>query len=205
MSPVALADQLTVAILALAVLGSSRSLWRRRDHDTGSASPTVRLLFRVHQASLQLFAAIVATLVWHVWLGGMLPMVSMALDVLVVAFVVRLGHLVITNREQLRQAHAAIENGCELASRLSTQAETWLGHSSLESFDLTAREREVVQVICDGQHSDAAIAAVLVISPHTAGTHVRNILRKTGLKSRRDLMLLGLAGQSAAPLDPVAA
>lgn len=63
----------------------------------------------------------------------------------------------------------------------------------LESCDLTAREREVVDVIRTGALSDREIAEKLFIAPTTAATHVKRILRKTGLSSRRDLLLLSLA------------
>jgi DNA-binding CsgD family transcriptional regulator len=42
-----------------------------------------------------------------------------------------------------------------------------------------------------GETSDEQIAATLFISPATAATHVRNILRKARLTSRMDLMLVG--------------
>jgi DNA-binding CsgD family transcriptional regulator len=48
---------------------------------------------------------------------------------------------------------------------------------------LTAREREVVQLLADGK-SNRAIAAELVISPATAARHVANILAKLGFSSR---------------------
>ncbi|MCH7901687.1 MAG: DNA-binding response regulator, partial [Acidobacteria bacterium] len=44
--------------------------------------------------------------------------------------------------------------------------------------------------IAAGQLSDREIADALYISPATAGTHVRNILRKAGLHRRNDLLLL---------------
>ncbi len=70
-----------------------------------------------------------------------------------------------------------------LADRLPTGVE-------VEQAGLTAREREVLAVIIAGRLSDQEIADDLYISPATAGTHVKNILRKTGMKSRRDLALL---------------
>jgi len=56
---------------------------------------------------------------------------------------------------------------------------------------LTERETEVLDTIVSGQTSDEQIAEALFISTATAATHVRNILRKTGLSSRIDLMLVG--------------
>lgn len=56
--------------------------------------------------------------------------------------------------------------------------------------ELSSREHEVLQLIRQGNLSDSQIATALHISTATAGTHVQNILRKTGLHNRRDLMLL---------------
>ena len=48
---------------------------------------------------------------------------------------------------------------------------------------LTRREREVLLLLGDGYDKDA-IASRLVISPHTARTHVHNILTKLGVHSQ---------------------
>ena len=48
---------------------------------------------------------------------------------------------------------------------------------------LTRREREVLELLADGR-SDAEIAAMLHISPKTAGWHVRSILVKLGVDNR---------------------
>lgn len=63
---------------------------------------------------------------------------------------------------------------------------------SIETAGLTAREVDVVEVLAAGRLSDREIADALVISPATAATHVRNIMRKTGVKRRADLALLVL-------------
>ncbi len=55
---------------------------------------------------------------------------------------------------------------------------------------LTPREVSVVHAIHSGVLTDAELAEALFVSPATAGTHVRNILRKTRLRSRRELILL---------------
>lgn len=62
---------------------------------------------------------------------------------------------------------------------------------------LTDRESQVLATIVAGKTSDEQIAQELFISTHTAATHVRNILRKAGLSSRIDLMLVG--GRKASP------
>ncbi|MFW2381952.1 MAG: response regulator transcription factor [Acidimicrobiales bacterium] len=63
---------------------------------------------------------------------------------------------------------------------------------TLESAGLTRREIEVVEVIRNGKLSDREIAEELFVSAATAATHVRNIMRKTGIKRRGDLTLLSL-------------
>lgn len=60
----------------------------------------------------------------------------------------------------------------------------------ISDLNLTSRELEVVAVITGGGLSDENIASALYISPATAGTHVRNILRKARLRRRTDLLLL---------------
>lgn len=73
-------------------------------------------------------------------------------------------------------------------------------------WQLTARETEVLRTIVSGRTSDQDIAETLYISTATAATHVRNILRKTGLSSRLDLMLVGgehLDPQQGRDLDAI--
>ncbi len=57
---------------------------------------------------------------------------------------------------------------------------------------LTPREVEVVAAIHRGLLSNEEIAEALIVSNATAATHVRNVLRKARLKSRRELILLEL-------------
>ena len=73
---------------------------------------------------------------------------------------------------------------------VSVLSERLLGETSLEDFGFTSRELEVLEVIAQGTLSDREISEVLYISPATAATHVRNILKKSGVKSRRELVLL---------------
>jgi DNA-binding CsgD family transcriptional regulator len=63
---------------------------------------------------------------------------------------------------------------------------------------LTAREVQVLEALAEGKLSDQQIADAFHITPATAATHVRNILRKAELHNRRDLVLFYKAGE----LDP---
>lgn len=51
---------------------------------------------------------------------------------------------------------------------------------------LSPREKQVAALVCAGL-TGRQIAARLVVSPETVKTHVRHILRKFNLSSRRDL------------------
>jgi DNA-binding NarL/FixJ family response regulator len=57
------------------------------------------------------------------------------------------------------------------------------GRAEGDEFNLTAREREVLELVAEGR-SNSEIAAVLVISRKTASVHVSNILAKLGVSSR---------------------
>jgi DNA-binding CsgD family transcriptional regulator len=59
---------------------------------------------------------------------------------------------------------------------------------------LTRREREVLELVAGGR-SDAQIAAVLHISPKTAGTHVSSILAKLGVDNRVQAAAVALQRQ----------
>ncbi len=52
--------------------------------------------------------------------------------------------------------------------------------------NLTAREREIVQLLAEGK-SNKEVASILGISVHTAETHRSNIMHKLGLHSLSDL------------------
>jgi DNA-binding CsgD family transcriptional regulator len=74
------------------------------------------------------------------------------------------------------------------ADRIATAVVDRLPEETFEG--LTPRELEVVEVLARGKLSDTEIAEELFISSATAGTHVKNILRKVGVNNRRDLGLI---------------
>jgi NarL family two-component system response regulator LiaR len=71
-----------------------------------------------------------------------------------------------------------------LIERYRRTREDGLGMRPVRS-TLTAREWEVLDLLCAGANTEA-IAEDLVLSPETVRSHVKNLLRKMGVKSRRE-------------------
>jgi len=67
--------------------------------------------------------------------------------------------------------------------------------------ELTERERQILDLVARGQ-SNAEIAGQLVITPHTAKTHVRNILRKLDCRDRTALTALAYETGLITPGQP---
>jgi predicted ATPase/DNA-binding CsgD family transcriptional regulator len=90
-------------------------------------------------------------------------------------------------------AHQAVREALRFADRAASTApnpeptpanhQSGQAAASLHGPALTAREREIAQLIARGM-SNRAIAAELVISPATAARHVANIFTKLGVTSR---------------------
>ena len=82
------------------------------------------------------------------------------------------------------------------------------GHGVEGAELLTPREADVLELLQDGS-TNAQIAQALSIGLETVRTHARNIYRKLGISSRRDLARLSVpegvpvAGQAAAPDVPI--
>jgi NarL family two-component system response regulator LiaR len=66
-----------------------------------------------------------------------------------------------------------------------------LGCPPSRDTELTNREQEVFRLICEGR-SNKAIASALFISVPTVKVHVRNVLRKLGVRTRTEAAVLGL-------------
>ena len=69
--------------------------------------------------------------------------------------------------------------------RAATGAETF--ELLCRAYALSARERDVVAALLGGR-ATRAVAALLCISPHTVQDHLKSIFRKTGVRSRRELL-----------------
>ena len=74
-----------------------------------------------------------------------------------------------------------------LIERYRRTREDGLGMRPVRS-TLTAREWEVLDLLCSGANTEM-IADDLVLSPETVRSHVKNLLRKLGVKSRREAVL----------------
>ena len=98
-----------------------------------------------------------------------------------------------SSAEDLKQAIRAVIAGRHyLSPPLSERAiEIYLQKSqaaTLDPFDdLTAREREVMQLAAEG-YSNPDIATALSISPRTAEVHRRNLMQKLGLRNQTELI-----------------
>ena len=62
------------------------------------------------------------------------------------------------------------------------------GPSAARWQDLTARERDILTLICRGAR-DAAIGSELGLSPHTVRNHVASLYRKIGVNRRSDVVI----------------
>ena len=67
------------------------------------------------------------------------------------------------------------------------------GGNGFDGGELTAREQEVLELLTEGL-SPPEIAARLVISAKTVGTHLEHIFRKLGVHSRAEAVAVALGG-----------
>jgi DNA-binding NarL/FixJ family response regulator len=74
---------------------------------------------------------------------------------------------------------------------------------ALGSARLTARERQVIDLICEGLNNKD-IATTLDIALHTVKTHVHNVLEKLSLRSRLEVATLA-RNDTSLPAPPISA
>lgn len=87
----------------------------------------------------------------------------------------------------------------EFAARQDPDTEP--GYPPAALAELTDRERDILTLVARG-HSNDEIAGRLVISPLTAKTHVRNILRKLDCRDRAGLVALAYESGLITPGEP---
>jgi DNA-binding NarL/FixJ family response regulator len=93
-----------------------------------------------------------------------------------------------------QQAVEALTGGAPLSPSIATYMLRFLrGQQASSDADednliLSPREIELLQLLARG-HSNKQAAAVLSISPHTVGDHVKSIYRKLGVSSRGEAMV----------------
>jgi DNA-binding CsgD family transcriptional regulator len=103
-------------------------------------------------------------------------------------------------REQLRTAHdmltaSGMEAFAERARReLSATGERARKRTVETRDDLTAQERQIAQLACDGL-SNPDIGARLLLSPRTVEWHLRKVFGKLGIHSRYELAGTGTGSE----------
>jgi DNA-binding CsgD family transcriptional regulator len=90
-----------------------------------------------------------------------------------------------------------LSDSMEASDRLSASLLDRVRHVDPTSLHLTNRENEVLALIGQGITTDADLAAHLHISASTVQSHIKNLLRKTELNSRMDLVAVAILVGSA--------
>lgn len=109
-------------------------------------------------------------------------------------------------RELIRAIRSVAQGKRYLSAPLSVEdVQTWLtqGSSGADAYEmLTAREREVLQLVAEGE-SSTRVARRLSISVRTAEAHRANVMRKLRLKNHTALIRYALARGVLPPLEPL--
>jgi DNA-binding NarL/FixJ family response regulator len=104
----------------------------------------------------------------------------------------------------LRAVRAAARGRAYVGALLSEDSlDVWLARASRATADpydtLTAREREILQLVAEGS-SSTAIARRLAISARTVEAHRANVMRKLRLRNRASLIRYALSRGVLAPI-----
>ena len=131
--------------------------------------------------------------------GGLMPLMQTRID-LAAMLTARnetgdRGRAAALLRQVLMEAQS---RGLALLARRAETALAGLGGTAPAPDELTAREREVLQLLAIGR-TNADIALVLAIGVTTVATHVRSILAKTGRANRTEAAAYVLRQGGAAP------
>jgi DNA-binding NarL/FixJ family response regulator len=93
-------------------------------------------------------------------------------------------------RDELRQAYELLAGAEAFAARaageLRATGEHARSRTSSVADTLTVQEVHIARLVGDGATSNE-VAAKLLVSPRTVDAHLRNIFRKLGITSRREL------------------
>jgi DNA-binding CsgD family transcriptional regulator len=173
------------AVLFLVLTGWSLRLWRREP------SPRTRLLWlTVGLVSGALVFGAIQRLALQAALLGWVDVSatdSVLMDWQLVQSLV-VGVLAITAFLSVRRVAAAMVASERVAGSILDR----VSHVDPSSLELSKRENEVLAMIGRGRISDAELSVALHISASTVQTHVKSLLRKTGLKSRQDLVAVAV-------------
>jgi DNA-binding NarL/FixJ family response regulator len=100
------------------------------------------------------------------------------------------GRVAVPGRTGWVTLHASLPEGTK-SGRVAIVLDRAAGPESaalrLETYGVTAREREVAALLAQGC-SNAEIATALVVSPYTVQDHIKSLFEKTGVSSRRELV-----------------
>lgn len=97
------------------------------------------------------------------------------------------GNLFRTARETFQRLGMRLQLGRSQAG--IARADAVLAQQSERLTDLTDREREITELVAQGM-KNREIAERLVLSPRTPEYHIRNVMRKLGLGTRQEIVLL---------------
>ena len=105
------------------------------------------------------------------------------------------GNLFRTARDTFDRLEMRLQYG--RAHHGLAQAEALLRSRSEQLTVLTAREREIAELVAAGLRN-RQIAERLVVSPRTPEQHIRNIMKKLGVSSREAIVQIVGGGRSSA-------
>ena len=75
-----------------------------------------------------------------------------------------------------------------------------LNNSSIEKFNISERELEIIKLIAEG-YINKEIADKLFISNHTVNTHRKNIMQKLGINNTAGIVLFAVKEGLVSPND----